>query len=68
LSRPLFIYPSAKLLARPEGLAFVVFYVENSKQVAEDALFVPMTPEQQQTSLDEVHALAGTDSTTSTSG
>jgi phosphate transport system substrate-binding protein len=70
LSRPLFIYPSAKLLERPEGLAFIVFYIENSTQIAEDALFVPMTPEQQQTSLDEVHALAGTDSgsTSDTSG
>jgi phosphate transport system substrate-binding protein len=59
LARPLFIYPSAKLLARPEGLAFITFYIENSTQIAEDALFVPMTPEQEQASLDKVHALAG---------
>jgi phosphate transport system substrate-binding protein len=59
LSRPLFIYPSADLLARPEGIAFVTFYIENSDQIAEQALFVPMTAEQKQTSLDEVHALAG---------
>ena len=61
LSRPLFIYPSKKLLERPEGLAFVVYFVENSEQIAEDALFVPMTAEQAQTSLDAVHALAGTE-------
>jgi phosphate transport system substrate-binding protein len=62
LSRPLFVYPSADLLARPEGLAFVTFFIENSEQIAEDALFVPMTPEQEQDALDKVHALAGTDS------
>jgi phosphate transport system substrate-binding protein len=59
LSRPLFIYPSDALLARPEGLAFVTFYIENSDDIATAALFVPMTAEQKQTSLDEVHALAG---------
>jgi phosphate transport system substrate-binding protein len=59
LSRPLFVYPSAELLARPEGLAFVTFFIENSTQIAEDALFVPMTSEQEQASLDKVHALAG---------
>jgi phosphate transport system substrate-binding protein len=62
LSRPLFVYPSAKLLARPEGLAFVTFFIENSTQIAEDALFVPMTAEQEQAALDKVHELAGTDS------
>jgi phosphate transport system substrate-binding protein len=66
LSRPLFIYPNDKLLARPEGLAFVVYFVENSDEIATAALFVPMTAEQKQTSLDEVHALAGTDTSTST--
>jgi phosphate transport system substrate-binding protein len=59
LSRPLFIYPNDKLLARPEGLAFVTFFIENSDEIATSALFVPMTAEQKQTSLDEVHALAG---------
>jgi phosphate transport system substrate-binding protein len=64
LSRPLFIYPSGDLLARPEGLAFVTFFIENSDEIATSALFVPMTAEQKQTSLDEVHALAGTTSST----
>jgi phosphate transport system substrate-binding protein len=59
LSRPLFIYPSDALLARAEGLAFVTFYIENSDEIAQAALFVPMTSEQKQTSLDEVQSLAG---------
>jgi len=59
LSRPLFIYPSDKLLARPEGLAFVTFYIENSEQIATNALFVPMTAEQRQKALGQVEALAG---------
>lgn len=66
LSRPLFVYPSDALLARPEGLAFVRFYVENSDAIAQAALFVPMTAVQRQTSLDEVLALAGTDTTSTT--
>jgi phosphate transport system substrate-binding protein len=46
LSRPLFIYPNAKTLSRPEGEAFVEYYAENIEQVAEQALFVPLTQEQ----------------------
>ncbi len=58
LSRPLFVYPSADLLARPEGIAFVEYFVENSATIAEEALFVPMTEEQRQTSLDLAQSLA----------
>ncbi len=47
LSRPLFVYPSAKLLQRPEGLAFIEFYIENTSDIATQALFVPLTSEQQ---------------------
>ncbi|MFC9915794.1 PstS family phosphate ABC transporter substrate-binding protein [Streptomyces sp. NPDC127197] len=47
LSRPLFIYPSAKALQRDEVLAFVEFYVENHKAIAEDAKFIPLNSEQE---------------------
>ena len=46
LGRPLFIYPTAKLLARPEGLAFVEYYIANTGPITEQALFVDLTPEQ----------------------
>jgi phosphate transport system substrate-binding protein len=46
LSRPLFIYPNAKALARPEVEAFIEFYAENANEVAEQALYVPLTDEQ----------------------
>ena len=59
LSRPLFIYPSAEALQRPEVKAFVEFYLENQQQVTEQALFVPMTEEQLAESQDKVAKLAG---------
>jgi phosphate transport system substrate-binding protein len=46
LSRPLFVYPSDKALARPEVKAFLDFYVNNYQKIAEEALFVPLTEEQ----------------------
>jgi phosphate transport system substrate-binding protein len=46
LSRPLFIYPSAASLKRPEVLAFVEFYVANAAKIAQRAKFVPLNPEQ----------------------
>jgi len=66
LSRPLFIYPSSALVVRPEGVGFVTFYIENSDEIAKKSLFVPLTAEQRQTSLDEVRALAGAGTTSST--
>jgi phosphate transport system substrate-binding protein len=57
LSRPLFIYPSAKLLQRPEGLAFVEFFIERSDEIAERALFVPLTPEQKAAATEAVRRL-----------
>ena len=65
LSRPLFIYPNDQLLARPEGIAFVKFYIDNSEEIATKALFVPMTAEQQAESAAEVEKLADAESTTS---
>ncbi|WKX13779.1 PstS family phosphate ABC transporter substrate-binding protein [Streptomyces sp. NL15-2K] len=52
LSRPLFIYPKASSLDKPEVEAFVEFYVENSAEIAEKAQFVPLN-DQQQAELDK---------------
>jgi phosphate transport system substrate-binding protein len=46
LSRPLFIYPSEKAMARPEVKAFMEFTNKNAQKIAEAAKIVPMTPEQ----------------------
>jgi phosphate transport system substrate-binding protein len=63
LSRPLFIYVKADSLRKPEVEAFVEYYLENTATLAEQALFVPLTDEQQaelQPKLDELKAQAGT--------
>jgi phosphate transport system substrate-binding protein len=57
LSRPLFIYPSAKALAREEVAEFVKFYTDNYETIAEQAEFVPLTPEQAQQAKDAVAQL-----------
>jgi phosphate transport system substrate-binding protein len=49
LGRPLFIYPTKKLLARPEGLAFVEYYVTNTSAITKQALFVDLTAQQKAT-------------------
>jgi phosphate transport system substrate-binding protein len=67
LSRPLFIYPNDALLARPEGIAFVKFYVENEDTIAKSALFVPLTDEQKAESVSEVEALAESSKTSTSS-
>jgi phosphate transport system substrate-binding protein len=59
LSRPLFIYPKAASLKRPEVKAFVEFYLANQAQIAEQALFVPLTDKQLAKSEDVVAGLAG---------
>ena len=59
LGRQLYIYPSADALARPEVMAFVEFYIENSDTLTDQAGFIGMTDEQKQESLDEAAALAG---------
>ncbi len=46
LGRPLFIYPTKKLLARPEGLAFLEYYITNTAPITKQALFVDLTAEQ----------------------
>jgi phosphate transport system substrate-binding protein len=59
LSRPLFMYPSDKALARPEVKAFIDFVVANQQAIAEAAQFVPLTEEQATASRAKVDALAG---------
>ena len=57
LSRPLFVYPSAKALQRPEVQAFVEFYLENAQPIADQALFVGLTEAQLTESQDKVAQL-----------
>jgi phosphate transport system substrate-binding protein len=51
LSRPLFIYVKNESLERPEVHAFVEFFLTNSIQLAEEALFIPVPDEQVDTNL-----------------
>jgi phosphate transport system substrate-binding protein len=46
LSRPLFMYPSAKGIQRPEVKAFMDFVLAQAPAIAEAAKIVPMTDEQ----------------------
>ena len=46
LARPLFMYPSAKAIARPEVKAFMDFIVANQEAIADAAKIVPLTAEQ----------------------
>ena len=46
LSRPIFMYPSEKSLARPEVKAFMDYVIENQQTIAESAQIVPLTEEQ----------------------
>ncbi|MGZ8804772.1 MAG: substrate-binding domain-containing protein, partial [Microbacterium sp.] len=58
LSRPLFIYVNNSAYAeKPQVKAFVDFYVDNSLDVAERALVVPLTDEQISVAQDELASL-----------
>jgi phosphate transport system substrate-binding protein len=46
LGRPLFMYPSAKAIKRPEVKAFMDYVVENYQPIAEASQIVPMSQEQ----------------------
>lgn len=46
LSRPLFMYPSEKSLAKPQVKAFMDYIVQNQDEIAKTAQIVAMTPEQ----------------------
>jgi phosphate transport system substrate-binding protein len=54
LSRPLFMYPKAESMKRPEVKAFMEFVVNNAVQIAEAAKIVPLTDEQMGTAKDEL--------------
>jgi phosphate transport system substrate-binding protein len=54
LSRPLFMYPSAKAMQKPEVKAFLEFVVAQAPQIAEAAKIVPLTAEQTTTAKDEL--------------
>ena len=60
LSRPLFIYVKNESLAKPEVYGFVEFFLTNSIQLAEDALFIPVPDEQVDTNLSALEAAGGT--------
>jgi phosphate transport system substrate-binding protein len=59
LGRPLFTYASDKALARPEVVAFMEFWIENSDAIAEAAIFVPMTQEQKDEGFAKIETLTG---------
>jgi phosphate transport system substrate-binding protein len=56
LSRPLFIYVKNEAFARPEVKGFVEFFLTNSVQLAEDALFIPVPDDVVQENLDRLAA------------
>jgi phosphate transport system substrate-binding protein len=61
LGRPLFIYPKTDAMKRPEVVAFVEYYVENNKQIAEESKFIPLNAQQEadlQAALDRLKAQA----------
>ena len=62
LGRPLFVYASSDLVSRPEGRAFLEFYIENDEDIAAQALYIPLSDEQQSLSEAKVDSLAGTPS------
>ena len=58
LGRPLFIYPSAEALKRPEVVGFMQYCIDNQADLTTAAVFVPMTEEQASESQQEVDALS----------
>lgn len=59
LSRPLFVYPSATALKKPEVKAFVDFYLANVNEIAEAVGFIPLTEAQLQASEGAAAKLSG---------
>jgi phosphate transport system substrate-binding protein len=57
LGRPLFVYPTADALQRPEVDAFLQYYIDNQETITEQASFIPMTEEQAQKSSDKIATL-----------
>ena len=59
LARPLYIYvKNASYKDNQAVKAYVDFYVENEAKIAEEALFVGLTPEQKKTAEDELGSIA----------
>jgi phosphate transport system substrate-binding protein len=46
LSRPLFMYPAAEAVKKPEVAAFLEYVADNYSEIAEAAVIVPMSEEQ----------------------
>jgi phosphate transport system substrate-binding protein len=59
LGRPIFMYPSAAALEKPEVKAFMDFVVTQNTTIAEAANIVPLTEEQAAESKSTVDALGG---------
>jgi phosphate transport system substrate-binding protein len=59
LSRPLFIYVKNESLQRPEVQGFVEYFLTNSIQLAEDALFIPVPDEQVDENLSTLESATG---------
>ena len=59
LSRPLFVYPSAKALKRPEVDSFLEYYLDNTAKAADSGGFIPLTDQQEQQSKDKLSQLVG---------
>ena len=60
LGRPLFIYAKKESFAKPEVYAFVEYFLTNSIQLAEEALFIPVPDDQVDTNLSALEAAGGT--------
>ena len=59
LARPLFIYvKNSSYKDNPAVRSYVDFYIENEAKVAEQALFVGLTPEQKKTAQDELGSIS----------
>jgi phosphate transport system substrate-binding protein len=59
LSRPLFIYAKNESLAQPEVFGFVEYFLTNSVQLAEDALYIPIPDDQVAANLSALETAAG---------
>ena len=59
LSRPLFMYPSAKAIKRPEVKAFMEYLTQNQAKIAEAAKIVPLTDAQAQKAADALKKAEG---------
>ena len=59
LSRPLFMYANAEALTRPEVKAFLQYVLDNEREIAQQAQFVPLTDEQLQQAKDALGYTGG---------